>query len=76
MRDLIPTLGWQCVFNPYVDRIRIVWGRMRDAALQHFPTEPVRPTNAVAYLFASIVICHGAPDSNSLHPDGRGDTRG
>jgi len=50
----LPQLGGQRVLSPYVDRIRIMWGRMRDAVLQHFPPEPGRPTNAVAYLQAVV----------------------
>lgn len=36
--------------SPYVNRVRLMWGDMREVVLRHFPSEPGIPTNADKYL--------------------------
>lgn len=68
-QDDLPALGGQRVASPYVDRIRIMWGRMRNDVVQHFPPEPGRPSNTAAYLHA-VVEAYQADAYHSLSIEG------
>src|SRR5690606_28210789 len=46
----LPTLGGQRVISPYVDRIRLMWERMRAEVIANFPAEPGRPADPDAYM--------------------------
>jgi hypothetical protein len=68
-QDDVPSLGGQRVASPYVDRIRIMWSRMRNDVVQHFPPEPGRPANAAAYLHA-VAEAYQADAYHSLSIEG------
>jgi hypothetical protein len=36
--------------SPYVNRLQLLWGRMRGTVIERFPDPPGRPTNTRAYL--------------------------
>jgi hypothetical protein len=65
----LPPLGGQRVVSPYVDRIRIMWARMREGVLAHFPSEPGQPTNAETYLQA-VAQAYEADAYHSLSIEG------
>ena len=65
----LSTLGPQRAVSPYVDRIRIMWGRMREGVLQNFPSEPGRPANTDAYL-DSVADAYQADAYHSLSIEG------
>lgn len=48
----VPSLGRSRAVSPYIDRIRIMWQRMRDDVLRAFPPEPGLPSNHAAYMHA------------------------
>lgn len=68
-QDDPPSLGGQRVASPYVDRIRIMWSRMRNNVIEHFPQEPGRPANPAAYLHA-VADAYQADAYHSLSIEG------
>lgn len=65
----LPLLGGQRVVSPYVDRIRIMWGKMRGAVIQHLPLEPGTPANVDTYL-AAVAEAYQADAYHSLSIEG------
>lgn len=48
----LPRLGAPRALSPYVDRLRILWQRMREDVVAHCPAPPTRPVNPATYLEA------------------------
>ena len=46
----MPAIGGQRLKSPYVARLRLMWGLMRDAVIHAMPPEPGMPQDAAAYL--------------------------
>lgn len=65
----LPTLGGQRAMSPYVDRIRLMWTRMRADVLATFPLEPGLPRNTEHYLSA-VAEAYRADAYHSLSIEG------